>query len=241
VVGYTMDSYAVEVIYSQEHWAILEEKRVKGLKIIDALSKCGYSSTVIHGSVARGDVSKESDVDVALLYVYPASLVRLCLEENKFTVYDIRIVQPTPRHTPKVYIYLDPFEEQCVSIPLAQLEAIEIEYYRFSGYITKEDILSKKRVKGVNKKLMLIMPTEIGHIEVPVKGNEGYVSRVLGVSLDVVKDRVEALTRRIEEGHTGLFIEISVPMFEEIERFIEKLCRDNQHFRRAVARYGICV
>jgi predicted nucleotidyltransferase len=236
-----MDNYAVEVIYSQEHWAILKEKRVKGLKIIEALNRCGFSVAVLHGSVARGDVSRDSDVDVAFLHVYPASLVKLCLEENRFTVYDVKIVQPTPKHTPKIYIYLDPFEEQCVSIPLAELEPIEIEYYKFSGYVTKEDIIANKRVKGVNKKLRLIIPTERGHIEIPVKGNEGYVSRILEVPLEIVKDRVEALSRRLEEGHTGLFIEISVPVFEEIEHFVKKLCRENQFFRRAVAKHGLCI
>lgn len=236
-----MDNYVAEVIYTQEHWAILEEKRIKGLKILNTLSKCGYSAAILHGSVARGDVTKDSDVDVALLHAYPVSLIKLCLEENGFTVYDISIVQPTPRHTPKVYIYVDPLKEQCVSIPLAKLDSVEIEYYKFSGFISKEDIIMRKRVKGVNKKLMLIIPTDVGYIEIPVKGNEGYVSRVLGVPLEVVKDRVEALTKRLEEGHTGLFIKVSVPMFDEVEHFIEKLCRENNAFRRAVAKHGLCA
>lgn len=236
-----MDSYAVEVIYTQEHWNVLEEKRAKGLNIINTLNKCGFIVTIMHGSVARGDVTRNSDVDVALTHPYSISLVRLCLEENGYTIYDVRIVQPTPKHTPKVYIYLDPFEEQCVSLPLTELDPIEIEYYKFSGFITKEDILAKKRVRGVNKKLKLVIPTDKGHIEVPAVGNEGYVSKLLGVSIDVVKDRVEALTKRMEEGHSGLFIEVSVPMFEEIENLVEKLCRENTAFRRAVIRHGLCI
>ncbi|MEM1645060.1 MAG: nucleotidyltransferase domain-containing protein [Ignisphaera sp.] len=235
-----MDSYAVEVIYTQEHWYVLEEKRAKGLKIVTTLNKCGLFVAIVHGSVARGDITRNSDVDVALLHPYSTSLVKLCLEENGFKVYDVKIVQPTPKHTPKVYIYLDPSEER-VSLPLAELDPIEIEYYKFSGFVTKEDILAGKRVRGVNKKLKLVIPTEKGHIEIPVIGNEGYVGRLLGVSIDVVKDRVEALTKRIEEGHSGLFIEVSVPMVEEIEYFIEKLCRENSAFRRAVIKHGLCI
>lgn len=236
-----MDSYAKEVIYSYEQWALLEDKRAKGLRIVEALERCGFTLPILHGSVARGDVSRDSDVDVALLHPYPVGMVKLCLEERGLTVYDIRIVQPTPKHTPKVYIYLDSSEEKTVSVPLAQLDKLEVEYYKFSGYITKDGILTRTRVKGVNKRLMLIIPTDRGHIEIPVVGNEGYISRALGVSIDVVLDRVEALTRRVEEGHTGLFIEASVPLFEEVENYIKKLCRENAIFRRAVAKHGLCT
>lgn len=236
-----MGSYAKEVIYSDDHWLILEAKRLKGLNIIRTLGGCGYASAILHGSIARGDITRNSDIDVALLYPYPVSMVKLCLEDKGYKAYDIRIVQPTPRHTPKVYIYLDPFEEQTVSIPLAELEPLEIEYYKFSGFITEEEILIKRRVKGVNKKLMLIIPTEKGHFEIPAVGNEGYVSRTLGVSIDVVRDRIEALMRRVEEGRTGLFVSLPVPIFEEVETYIKKLCQENVAFRRAVTKYGLCI
>lgn len=236
-----MHSYAKEVIYSDDHWQIFREKRAKGLKLLETLIECGYTSPILHGSIARGDVSKTSDVDVALLYPYPAGMIKFCLERKGFSIHYVRIIQPTPRHTPKVYIYLDPYEEQSISIPLTTLEKIEVEYYKFSGYVTKEDVMNSKRVKGVNKKLMLIIPTKEGHIELPVLDNEDYVCRVLGISIDVVKDRVEALTRRIREGHTGLFVNTIVPHFEEIEQYIEKLCNSNTIFRRAVAKYGLCT
>ena len=236
-----MHSYTREVIYSDEHWALLNRKRAEGLKIIDTLIRCGFSNPILHGSVARGDVSENSDVDVSLLCPYSVGMIKLCLERNGYTIYDIKIVQPTPKHTPKVYIYLDPMEKHSVSIPLAELNYIELEYYKFSGFITKEDISRGKRVRGVNKRLLLIIPTERGHIEMPVIGNEGYVSRELGVPIEVVKDRIEALTRRAEEGHTGLFIEKSVPVFMEFEQFIEKLCRENSAFRKAVISRGLCA
>ncbi|MEM1806106.1 MAG: nucleotidyltransferase domain-containing protein [Ignisphaera sp.] len=238
---HVMISYAKEVIYSDDHWRTLRDKRVKGLKLLEILMDCGYKSSIIHGSIARGDVSKNSDIDVALLYPYPIGMIKICLEENDINVHNIRIVQPTPRHTPKVYMYLDPYEEKSISIPLAPLENLEIEYYRFSGYIVRDDIIAERRVSGVNKNLLLIIPTDRGHIEMPVLGNEGYVCKVLGVSIDIVKDRTEALIRRSREGHTGLFIDIDVPYFEEVEQFIEKLCISNMIFRRAVAKYGLCT
>ncbi len=229
-----------EVVYSDKHWELLLSKRRKGLELIKTLSSCGMAHVVLHGSVARGDVEPDSDVDAALLYPYSPSLVTLCLERHGYTVYSLVIVQPTPVHTPKVYVYLDPYEELVVTIPLADLKPIEIEFYRFSGMVTLSDLERGIRVAGVNKRLVLIEPTDVGHREIPVIGNEGYVARRLGVSINVVLDRVRALTRRSLEGHTGLFIEFEVPPNLSIEEAIERLCIENKLFRQRVARHGLC-
>ena len=88
---------------------------------------------------------------------------------------------------------------------------------------------------------MLIEPIAEGHIEIPVVGNEGYVAKRLGVSINVVFDRVEALTKRAREGHTGLFMEIEVPLSMSVEAFLKILCRENKFFREKVSRYGLCI
>lgn len=213
---------------------------MKALRIAEALASCGFVNLVVHGSVARGDVDEDSDVDVALLSPAPVGMVQLCLERRGFSVSSLVLVQPTPIHSPKVYIYLDPFEEQVVTVPLVELEPVEKEFYRFSGCLTIDQLAKDLRVPGVNKELMLIEPTPRGHIEIPVIGNEGYVAKKLGVSLTVVLDRVRALTRRREEGHTGLFIEIEIPVGKSVEEVVEELCRENKLFRQRVSRYGLC-
>ncbi len=213
---------------------------MKALRIAEALASCGFVNLVVHGSVARGDVDEDSDVDVALLSPAPVGMVQLCLERRGFSVSSLVLVQPTPIHSPKVYIYLDPFEEQVVTVPLVELEPVEKEFYRFSGCLTIDQLAKDLRVPGVNKELMLIEPTPRGHIEIPVIGNEGYVAKKLGVSLTVVLDRVRALTRRREEGHTGLFIEIEIPVGKSVEEVVEELCRENRLFRQRVSRYGLC-
>ncbi len=213
---------------------------MKALRIAEALASCGFVNLVVHGSVARGDVDEDSDVDVALLSPAPVGMVQLCLERRGFSVSSLVLVQPTPIHSPKVYIYLDPFEEQVVTVPLVELEPVEKEFYRFSGCLTIDQLAKDRRVPGVNKELMLIEPTPRGHIEIPVIGNEGYVAKKLGVSLTVVLDRVRALTRRREEGHTGLFIEIEIPVGKSVEEVVEELCRENRLFRQRVSRYGLC-
>ncbi len=230
-----------EVIYDEERWRLLREKRRTAKTIMETLIRCGFTQLVVHGSIARGDVEPDSDIDVALLAPTSIGLVELCLERGGFSIHSMVLVQPTPIHTPKVYIYLDPFEEKVVTVPLVELKPIEKEFYRFSGCLTYEDLVKDVRVPGVNKRLVLIEPTPRGHIEIPVIGNEGFVARRLGVSIEVVRDRVEALTRRREEGHTGLFIEIEIPPGRTIEEVVEELCRENKLFRQAVARYGLCL
>ncbi len=229
-----------EVVYDERRWRILELKRSKAREVMECLAKCGYRSAVVHGSVARGDVDEGSDVDVSLLHPVPVSLVELCLERCGFRVYRAVLVQPTPVHSPKVYLYLDPDEERVVSVPLVELSPVEKEFYRFSGCLTLEQLLRNERVPGVDKRLMLVIPTERGHRELPVVGNEGFVARVLGVSIQVVLDRVRALTRRVEEGHTGLFIEVEVPAGQSVEEVVRDLCRDNRLFRQRVSSYGLC-
>jgi len=226
-----------EVVYTEKHWRILGEKRAKAAKIMDILVRCGFGDVYVHGSVARGDVDERSDVDVILLRFVPPPLVVSCLERHGVEPYSLAIVQPTPIHTPKLYIVLNPCEEQVISVPLAELQFVEYDFYRFSGIIDLDMCRRNIRVPGVNKNLMLIEPTAVGHREIPVIGNEGYVARVLKVSTKTILDRIEALTKRREVGHTGLFIELNIPPTTSIEEAIERLCTENQYFRKKVEGY----
>jgi hypothetical protein len=82
-----------------------------------------------------------------------------------------------------------------------------------------EGLREGKRVAGVDKRLMLIQPTPHGHVEMSVIGREEEVAGVLGVSPDIVRERVQVLTKRAESGHTGLFIRrVLLPgeTFEEV-------------------------
>ncbi|MEM1678761.1 MAG: nucleotidyltransferase domain-containing protein [Ignisphaera sp.] len=237
----TPAGFVREVHYDRRRWNVFMEKRRKALKILLDLKSCGILEAFAHGSIARGDVDEDSDVDISLLNSYPSSILRYCLERNGYNVYSLSILQATPKHTPKIYIYLNALEELCISNPLARLDPIEMEYYRFSGMVDLNDIMANIRVVGVNKRLMFIEPTEFGHREFPVIGNEGYVAKRLGISLGTVIDRVEALSKRIEDGHTGLFIKIELPDFEHLEPTIEKLCIENSLFRRRVIKHGLCI
>ncbi|MEM4681576.1 MAG: nucleotidyltransferase domain-containing protein, partial [Acidilobaceae archaeon] len=69
----------VEVVYSEERWKLLREKRAMAIAIIKALSSSTIYS-IVHGSVARGDVSENSDSDVLVINPVPPLLVELALE-----------------------------------------------------------------------------------------------------------------------------------------------------------------
>jgi predicted nucleotidyltransferase len=68
-----------EVIYNDTQWALLKELREKAVRIMNALETFRLRS-VVHGSIARGDVNKSSDVDVFITEAYSSFLVETALE-----------------------------------------------------------------------------------------------------------------------------------------------------------------
>lgn len=224
----------VEVEYSEDRWRILREKREKARRLLEALQ--GLGSPRVHGSIARGDVTPESDIDVIIPQPVPPGLVELALERAGYRPVRRLIVQATPSYVPKVYFVLDYREEMVVSVPLAPLRPREREFYKWGGELGLEGIAGGKRVPGVNKELLLIIPTPTGHIEAEIEGIEGLVARILGISIETVLERTRILTRRKEHGRTGVYIEQEIPPGEPVEEAIRRLAEKNKFFRRAVLR-----
>lgn len=209
---------AEEVVYSDEHWRLLRELRGRAARLLSALPEA-----LLVGSVARGDVHKGSDVDVALLERASPSLVEERLAGAGLSVVGRELVQATPLSTPKLYILLEGNAK--VSIPLARLSRLEEEFYRFAGSIDRHQLERGERVPGVNKRLLAVIPTARGHVEFSVIGREEEVARMLGVSVDIVRERVEMLTRRDERGRTGLFLRLEIPPWESPEEAVARAAR----------------
>jgi len=223
-----------EVIYGEGRWEILRRKRNEALKIMESLERCGFKC-IVHGSVARGDVDEDSDVDVVIPYKVSPFLVEQCLIRHGFKIFGRAIVMATPQTTPKAEIYLDPDELKVVTIPLSDLKTTEYEFYRFSGYLETNQLREGVRVPGVNKRLMLIRPTERGHLEMSILGRESYVANLLGVSLEVVMERASMLTRRDEVGRTGIFLKYYLTIEESFEEAIRRLVKSNKFFRKFIS------
>ncbi len=211
---------AREVIYTDEHWRLFERLRQRARGLMTALAKQRID-TIVHGSVARGDVDPGSDVDVFAPLTVPSYKVELALRDAGFQPIDREIVIATPWQLPKAHIHID--ENQLVTFPLIEPKRLELEFYYFGGAADLKQIESEIRVLGVDKRLMLIEPTSRGHLESPILGREAEVAKRIGVSLDVVRERVQVLTRRADVGRTGIFLQRKLAPDESFETVFKRI------------------
>jgi len=224
---------AREVIYDEARWELLRSLRARAMRIMEALEAKGISS-IVHGSLARGDVRPTSDVDIFIPEPPVSAIVEAALELSGFRPVRRLLVQATPAYVPKAYIELD--ERTSVSFPLARMRPVEREFYTFGGELGLDGLRAGKRVPGVDKRLMLIEPTELGHVESSIIGREGEVARLLGISVEAVLDRVKALLRRDEVGRTGVLLKRELGPDESFEAVLADIAAENPAVRRRLAR-----
>jgi len=96
----------VEVIYSEDRWRMLHELRQKTMDIMMPLEKSNLAC-ITHGSIARGDVSETSDIDVFVFDPSSSFAIESTLERAGITVNRRFLVQATPSYAAKGYIELD--------------------------------------------------------------------------------------------------------------------------------------
>jgi len=218
-----------EIVYDNKHWALLKDFRRKSIQIMEILEKASLAS-IVHGSIARGDINKHSDIDVFIPSEVSSFVVENALENAGIFVSRRLVVQATPTYAMKAYLELS---EKCsVSFPLMKMRKVEREFYKFGGEISLHDLRKNLRVSGVDKRLMLIEPTGTGHRESAIVGCETEVASLLGISVETVLDRVHALLRRNEIGRTGVFIEKELSNEETFELALKRLAEQNPAVRR---------
>jgi hypothetical protein len=222
-----------EVAYDERRWRLLRSLRSEAVRLMEALHDFNIDS-VAHGSIARGDVSPRSDVDVFTPNLVPPLLIEMALESAGFQANRKLIVQATPSYAVKGYLELG--EQRLVSFPLTELRPREMDFYKFSGCLNLEQLKSNVRIFGVNKKLMLIEPTSQGHKESSIVGREGVVAKRLGVSLDLVNERVRTLLRRDRFGRTGVFMKRELRSDEGFEEALSELAAKTPNIRRKLGR-----
>ena len=223
------NSSYTNVSYTTEHWKLLSNYREKAIEIISALENCNLFA-VTHGSIARGDVKKKSDIDVFIPEIQNSFLVETALERACIPVITRLIVQATPTYAMKAHIEIN--ELTTVSFPLMQMRRVEREFYKFGGETNLNQLKAGVRVAGVDKRLMLIEPTVKGHVESSIIGREEFAAKILGISAETVLDRVHALLKRDTVGRTGVFIKKELASDETFELALKKLSDLNPAVRR---------
>lgn len=223
--------YQKEVIYTEDHWKLLKEKRTIALKYMEKIS---YLSPIVHGSIARGDIHKNSDIDIVLLRPVPSYKILSAL--NIDSNYEIWIIQATPKHTPKVKIVIP--DNIFLTYPLLEFMELEHQFYKFGGLLTLDELKKDKRVAGVNKKLLLIKPTKYGHVEISAIENPSLVASIVGVNLGIVEERIRVLRRRDEIGRTGIFLKVLVPPDKSPEQVFDTLLARKPTLRRLLRKRG---
>jgi len=226
-------SYQREVIYTKEHWELLAIKRNKAIRIMKAIAEF---SPIVHGSIARGDVNKKSDIDIVILYPVSSFLIETKLLQHQIKIQGKYIVQATPKHTIKGQYIID--DECSITIPLTKFSRLEVEFYKFGGLLYLDDLIMNKRTPGVDKQLLLIIPTEKGHIEKSVLENIKEASKIVGVSTDIINERIKVLKRRDEIGRTGVYMKHELAPDENFESYFDKIIKRDPAVRRMLKKRG---
>ncbi len=224
----------VSVDYSKEHWLLLTRLRCEAVRLMKVL-ECSNIVVVVHGSIARGDVTVKSDIDVFVPNPPSSFAIETTLDRADVRIGRRVIIQATPRHVLKGYIEVD--DRKTISFPLAKMSKTERGFYRFGGEVDLEGLRSNIRVVGVDKRLMLIVPTEKGHVESSVIGREEEAASLIGTSPEIVLDRVRALLRRDKIGRTGVFVEREVTYEETFEMTLKRLAETKPEVRRRLKFY----
>lgn len=221
-----------ENIYDTSHWELLTKLRKRAASVLYELERSGFDC-FIHGSLARGDVSPGSDIDIIIPGVVQSFRVELALDE--IGIMDRKMVQATPGSLVKAHIYLS--QKTMVSFPLTQPTERELDFYAFGGMIGSEGLedIINNRVPGVDKRLMLIEPTAEGHTETPLSDiSPGIAAKRIGVGQEIVDERIRVLKRRAKVGTTGVYIDRQLAQDEGFEAVLEQIIASDSLVRRLV-------
>ncbi|MHC1571736.1 MAG: nucleotidyltransferase domain-containing protein [Methanosarcinales archaeon] len=223
-----------EVRYSEEHWKLLELLRTRARQTMERLSDNGIESLAF-GSIARGDVTPKSDIDLFVRERIPSFRIELCIEEREILA---RVItQATPFSLIKGHLKLTGTID--ISFPLIEPTDSEIDFHLLAGAVNTRELERSERKSGVDKRLMLIRPTREGHIEDPITDiSSGVLARRIGVSQRIVDERRRVLTRRRRVGITGMHLERWLRGNESFEEVLSDLMKRDAALRRCVHQRG---
>ena len=223
------------VVYDAVRWEILGRLRGVAILYLRELVNAGFEA-MVHGSLARGDVTPKSDVDIFIPEVCPSYLVEAAVGRIQ-QISKRELTQATPAHAPKAILHME--EAVKITFPLLPLRKKERDFYRFGGELGLEGLEAARRVAGIDKRLMVILPMDNGHFEFSALENIVEASRALGVKLETVQERVRVLTRRDRIGRTGIFYKVELREDETFEGRLKERASEDPSLRRLIQQRGL--
>jgi predicted nucleotidyltransferase len=224
-----------EVVYAPGRWETLKRLRGVATAFLKALDGGGFGA-IVHGSVARGDVTGRSDVDIFIPEVYPSYTIEEAVGKVD-RVSRREMTQATPAHTIKAILHIA--EGVKVTFPLLPLRGRERDFYRFGGELGLEGLEAGRRVPGVDKRLMVVVPTAYGHYEFSALASAPEASRALGVRLETMEERIRVLTRRDRIGRTGIYYKEELGDDETFEGRLGERASADPSLRRLLQQRGM--
>lgn len=221
--------HEISVVYSDRDWQILNSKRNRAINLLEMFAKEGLNP-YIYGSIARGNVHQDSDIDIIFTVQIPSYQIEFILGKNGFKNYFREILMATPLDSLKLYIYLS--EQECITVPLSKLNMKTMEFYDFGGKVNLKQLKSNIRVSGIDKRLVLIKPTSKGHDEFSIINNERTAAKELGINIETVNERKKVLLKREKHGRTGVFLKRSIEINESTEDVLKKLANKKSIVRK---------
>lgn len=217
------------IVYSENQWKLLDSKRQRALELLKIFYKESLVPN-IYGSIARGDVHQDSDIDIIFTKKISPFKVEFILYNYGYEHLFREIIMATPRDTIKLYIYLN--ELETITIPLTKLEKTAIEFYDFGGKLNYNQIKKAIRVPGIDKRLVLIKPTKAGHKEFSIIGREHLAAKEVNVSLKTINERKNVLLKREKFGKTGVFLKKEIGINQTTEEVLKSLANSNAIIRK---------
>lgn len=217
------------IIYSEKDWNLLKYKRDNAIKLLEIFTKEGFNPFV-YGSIARGNVHENSDIDIIFINQVPPFQIEFILNKNGFENYFREIIMATPLDSIKLYIYLS--ELETITIPLSKLDKNILEFYDFGGKINLNQLKSELRVAGIDKRLVLIKPTPEGHEEISIIGNEVRAAKEVSISIETLNERKKVFLKREKHGRTGVFLKKKLQINETTEEALKNLAHKKSIVRK---------
>lgn len=228
-----------EIEYDQEHWEHFHHLRTIAQPVLEALQKL---SPLLHGSIARGDITKKSDIDVIIPYQVQDYQIGVAMSSIQYEPAERWIVQATPLSAIKGVIMYSSLPDLSVTFPLIPFYPREREFYAFGGSVSPDNLRHdiNKRVPGVDKQLLFIDPTEKGHKEYRVTSeNANLIAKILQISIDTILERIRVLERRNEKGRTGIFKKRLLTPSEAFGAVLKEIAETDPASRRRIKRKKI--